>query len=88
VAKVPVERWDLPGDGEGERAKGSPTHTFRRAVRTELLRADVQEAVVLYLIGQAQGITAAAYVPETSPEESPFWPRIVDAVTEIPSHNS
>jgi hypothetical protein len=50
-----------------------------------LIRAGVEEAVVLYLVGQTQGITAAAYVPESSPEQSPYWPRLVRAVALIPA---
>lgn len=84
LAKVPKDRWDVPDDEEGERSKGSPTHAIRRCIRTQLIRAGVEEAIVLYLVGQTQGITAAAYVPETSPEQSPYWPRLVEAVGLIP----
>lgn len=83
-AEVPPDRWD--GSGTGDRGRASPTHAIRRCVRTELLRAGVEEALVLYLVGQSQGITAAAYVPEGSPEQSPYWPRLVDAVSRIPDH--
>lgn len=84
-AGVPGERWDIPPDsGEGERGKGSPTHAIRRCIRSGLLREGVEEAIVLYLVGQSQGITAAAYVPENSPEQSPYWPRLVEAVRRIP----
>ena len=69
----------------GERGHGSPTHCIRRCIRTELIRSGVQEAVVLYLVGQSQGLTGAAYVPEGSPEESPYWPRLVKAVALIPA---
>ncbi|MDP2307574.1 MAG: site-specific integrase [Pseudomonadota bacterium] len=86
LAKVPVEKWHIPDGDEGERAKGSPTHAIRRCIRTELLRAGVEEAIVLYLVGQSQGVTASAYVPENSPEQSPYWPRLVEAVTKIPDH--
>jgi len=88
LAKVPLDRWDVPDyviDEAAARAKGSPTHAIRRCVRTELLRAGIEEALVLYLIGQSQGITAAAYVPESSPEQSPYWPRLVQAVEQIPA---
>ena len=88
LAEVPLDRWDVPNyviDDFSARAKGSPTHAIRRCVRTELLRAGVEEALVLYLIGQSQGITAAAYVPESSPEQSPYWPRLVEAVEKIPA---
>jgi len=85
LAKVPADRWDIPDDDGGERGKGSPTHAIRRCVRTELLRAGVREDVILHLLGQSQGHTAAAYVPETSPEQSPYWPLLVDAVGKIPA---
>jgi len=84
LAKVPEERWGIPDPSLGERGKGSPTHAVRRCIRTEMIRSGVQEAVVLYLVGQTQGFTAAAYVPESSPEESPYWPRLVEAVNLIP----
>jgi integrase len=84
AAGVPVERWDKPEGSSGERGKGSPTHAIRRCIRTELVRAGVEEALVLYLVGQSQGITAAAYVPESSPEQSPYWPRLLEAVEMIP----
>lgn len=71
-------------DVDHRRGKGSPTHAIRRCIRTELIRAGVEEAIVLYLIGQSQGITAAAYVPESSPEQSPYWPRLLEAVARIP----
>jgi integrase len=80
-AGVSPEKWDV----DEERGKGSPTHAIRRCIRTELIRAGVEEALVLYLVGQSQGMTAAAYVPETSPEQSPYWPRLVQAVTLIPA---
>lgn len=85
AARVPRDRWDIV-DPE-ERGHGSPTHGIRRAVRTELLRAGHEEAVVLYLIGQSQGVTAAAYVPEGAPTQSPWWPRILAAVRGIPAHD-
>lgn len=84
LAGVAEERWGVPDPSLGERGKGSPTHALRRCIRTALIRSGVQEAVVLYLVGQTQGFTAAAYVPESSPEESPYWPRLVDAVNLIP----
>lgn len=84
-AGVSRDKWDIPdSNGPWARGKGSPTHAIRRCIRTELIRAGVEEAIVLYLIGQSQGITAAAYVPESSPEYSPYWPRLVDAVGRIP----
>ena len=82
---VARERWDVPDPSLGERGHGSPTHCIRRCIRTELIRSGVQEAVVLYLVGQSQGLTGAAYVPEGSPEESPYWPRLVKAVALIPA---
>jgi integrase len=84
LADVPADRWDAVKGVTGGRAKGSPTHAIRRCIRTELIRAGVEEAIVLYLVGQTQGVTASAYVPETSPEQSPYWPRLLDAVAGIP----
>lgn len=81
LAKVPRERWTDPESG---RAK--PTHAIRRCVRAELIRAGVEEALALYLIGHSQGVTAAAYVPEADPESSPYWPRLVEAVDLMPRY--
>lgn len=86
AAGVSRDRWDVPEGEEGERGHGSPSHAIRRCVRSELLRAGVEEAVCLYLAGHTQGATAAAYVPEGSPEQSPWWPRMVAAVATIPDH--
>jgi len=86
LSGVPEEKWgatraqNLPG----ERSKARPTHAIRAAVRTGLIRLGVEEAVALYLVGHSQGLTAAAYVPEATPEESPYWARMVDAVGRIP----
>lgn len=85
-AGVARERWDIPPDDPESRGHGSPTHAIRRCIRSQLLRAEVPEAVVLYLVGQSQGVTGAAYVPEHSPEESPWWPHITRAVAGIPPH--
>jgi integrase len=79
-------RWDksenpLPGD----RGSGRPVHALRGCFRTELVRAGVEEAIVLYLVGHSQGLTAAAYVPESHPEESPYWPRMVAALERVPA---
>lgn len=52
AAKFPVERWGKPDGGFEERGKGSPTHAVRRCIRTELVRSGVEEALVLYLVGQ------------------------------------
>lgn len=93
-AGVGAEKWDIPADDSQslsagvERAKGSPTHAIRRCIRTGLIRAGVEEAIVLYLVGQTQGITAAAYVPESTPEQSPYWPRLLEAVGKIPGMES
>ncbi|HND31749.1 MAG TPA: tyrosine-type recombinase/integrase [Myxococcota bacterium] len=89
LAEVPVDRWDIPDgdDPDLERGHGSPTHAIRRCIRSELLRAGVQEAVALHLVGHSSGHTAAAYVPETSPEQSPWWPRLLAAVMMIPPHD-
>jgi integrase len=87
AAGVAPEKWDvIEGDDDvaGARAHGSPCHAFRRCIRVELIRMGVEEAIALYLVGQTQGITAAAYVPEDDPESSPYWPRLVDAVSRIP----
>lgn len=53
-------------------------------LRSELIRAGFQEALVLYFTGQSQGVTAAAYVPEASPEQSPYWPLLVAMAAQIP----
>ena len=84
AAKVSEERWGGVAIDESSRGKASPTHAIRRCIRTELIRAGVEEAIVLYLVGQTQGITAAAYVPESSPEQSPYWPRLKDAIGLVP----
>jgi hypothetical protein len=87
AAKVPPEKWDAPDEDAGlagERAHGSPCHAIRRCMRTELIRAGVEEAIALYAVGHAQGLTAAAYVPEDHPEESPYWPRLRQAIDSIP----
>lgn len=86
AAQVPRERWDVVDHEPDARAHGSPTHAIRRCVRSQLLRAEVPEAAVLYLVGQSQGVTGAAYVPEHSPAESPWWPVVVRAVEAIPPH--
>ena len=84
LAKVPEQRWGVaPG-----RANASPTHAIRRCIRTQLIRAGVEEAVILHLVGQSQGHTAAAYVPESNPEENPFWPHMLAAVAAIPDHRA
>ncbi len=82
LAGVDQAKWDIPK--EGGRGKGSPTHALRRMLRSELIRAGNQEAWVLYFTGQSQGVTAAAYVPETTPEQSPYWPHMVGMVANIP----
>jgi intergrase/recombinase len=84
LAKVPPEVWDVTDE---ERGHGSPSHAIRRCVRTELIRLGVQESVVLHLIGHAAGHTAAAYVPVSSPEQSPWWPLLVAAMRKIPPHS-
>ena len=86
AAGVPADRWDVVDPDE--RGHGSPTHAIRRVLRTELLRDGHEEAVVLYLVGQSQGVTAAAYVPEDCPEQSPWWPRILRAANAVPRHNT
>lgn len=83
-AGIAPEKWDQTE--EMERGHGTPTHAFRRCVRNELIRLGVEEALVLYFIGHQQGLTAAAYVPEHSPEQSPYWPRLLEAVQKIPAH--
>ena len=89
LSGVPTDRWGVSEeDGEEERAHGSPSHALRRCVRSELLRVGAEEAVVLHLVGHASGHTAAAYVPESSPEQSPWWPRLLAAVRLIPSHRT
>jgi hypothetical protein len=87
MAEVPAFKWDVSEtqEREGERAKGSPTRAVR-CIRTELLRAGVEEAAVLHLVGQSQGHTASAYVPDNCPEQSPYWPRKLEAVAKIPDH--
>ena len=80
AAGVPEVRWGL----DQHRAKGSPSHALRRMLRNELIRGGFEEAIVLYYIGQTQGVTAAAYVPESCPEQSPYWPRLVAMVESIP----
>jgi integrase len=83
---VPRERWDKAKDPlPGDRGTGRPVHAIRGCCRTELIRAGVAEPIALYLIGHSQGITAAAYVPESDPQESPYWPRMVEAVATIPA---
>lgn len=82
AAKVEEAKW---GAGD-DRGKGSPTHAIRRCVRTGLIRLGVEEALALHLVGQSQGHTAAAYVPQDTPEQSPYWPRLVQAVQLIPDH--
>ncbi len=84
LAKVPKQRWGI----EPGRAHASPTHAIRRCVRTQLIRAGVEEAIVLHLVGHSQGHTAAAYVPESNPEENPFWPHLLAAVAAIPDHRA
>ncbi len=88
LAKVPAFKWDVSElqEAEGERAKGSPSHAIRRCIRTELLRTGVEEAIVLHLVGQSQGHTASAYVPDNCPEQSPYWPRMLEAIKTIPDH--
>lgn len=87
AAEIPRDRWDgteAEEGEEGERGHASPSHAIRRCIRVELIRAGVEEALALYLVGQTQGVTAAAYVPEDRPETSPYWPHLVDAVSRIP----
>lgn len=87
LAGVDPRKWDAPKRTDalpGDRAHAKPTHAFRGAVAAELRRMGVQEQYVLYLTGHAQGGTIAAYVPEGTPEDSPFWPHLVAAVKKIP----
>ena len=53
-------------------------------VRDGLLRAGVAEHVVDYLVGHSKGATAQAYVPESAPETSPYWPHLLEVVGQIP----
>lgn len=85
---VDPAKWDVT-DAEretGERAHGSPAHAIRAAVKVHLLRSGVAEAVANYFIGHTQGATTMAYVPEHSPETSPYWPALRDAVATLTDH--
>lgn len=82
---VAPAKWGKPKDPlPGDRGHRRPVHSIRACIRTELIRAGVEEAIALYLVGHSQGLTAAAYVPEADPEESPYWPRLLAAVATIP----
>lgn len=84
---VDPAKWDVPTDDEeGERGHGTPTHAVRAAVFTELLRNGCTIDVAEYLIGHATSATRAAYVPESTPEASPLWARLVEAVGRMPAH--
>jgi integrase len=86
LSGVDRARWDKPENPlPGDRGHGRPVHCIRACIRTELIRSGVEEAIALYLVGHSQGITAAAYVPEAHPEESPYWPRMVAAISTIPA---
>lgn len=79
-------KWDGTGADDGERGHASPTHAIRAAVLTAMLRGGVSLDVANYAIGHASGATKGAYVPEASPEASPWWPMLVKAVATIPDH--
>jgi integrase len=87
AAKIDPAKWDVPDDDEEEgRGHGSPTHAIRAAVFTALLRAGVSADVASYAMGHATTATRAAYVPEASPEASPWWPALTQAIAAIPDH--
>jgi integrase len=87
-AAIAPAKWDAPDEEDaapGDRAHGSPSHAFRRTVRSGLIRAGVEEVIAGFLVGHKSGATIAAYAPEGSPESSPYWPRLVQAVSTIPN---
>ncbi len=88
LSQVATRKWgasDRANGLPGDRAHARPTHAFRACVVAGLRREGVQEQYVLYLTGHAQGGTIAAYVPEGSPEDSPYWTHLVAAIKKIPA---
>ncbi len=87
AAEVPKDRWGKPEDAlVGDRGHERPVHCMRAGVKTGLLRAGVEDALVDYLIGHGSSATHRAYVPLHDPAQSPYWPRLVEAVAKIPAY--
>jgi integrase len=83
-SKVAEVKWGAPENDAGGRIRARPTHAFRSAFKTELLRAEVAQVVTDLLVGHTSGATQAAYVPEGDPTASPFWKLMCEALSKVP----
>ena len=85
-AKVPESRWGAPAEVAGGRDHARPVHAIRACVATELRWSRCAEVIVDLLVGHSTAATKGAYVPESSPEVSPYWGQMVEAVATIPPY--
>ncbi len=85
---VDSSKWDATEEEKesGERSFGSPCHSIRACFKVELLRVGVSDTLADYLLGHSRGGTHGAYVPESAPDTSPWWPQLVKAIRKIPRH--
>lgn len=84
LSEVDEAKWGAPEDDAAGRVHARPTHAFRSAFKSGLLRAEVPDAIANLLVGHSSGSTHAAYVPEGDPTASPYWRMMVDALAKVP----
>ncbi len=83
LAGVAEAKWGAPAGDAGGRVHARPTHAFRGALKTHLMRhADIEIANLL--IGHANTHTHDAYVVQGDPTGSPYWARMLAALDSVP----
>lgn len=80
AAKVAEVKWGAPTDDAGGRVHARPTHAFRSAFKSGLLRAGVSQVIADILIGHKVNATQEAYVPH-----SEYWKLMEDALAKVPA---
>lgn len=79
MAQVEEAKWGAPPDDLGGRVRAKPTHAFRSAFKSGLVREGVPEVIVNLLVAHKGDATHEAYVPRGE-----YWKMMVDALAKVP----